>query len=108
MGREAKCTATWNRRLSEGKALLETESVIFRGEFRVEIRFAALTRVAASRDRLTLESGEGTLVLDLGSDAERWAEKIRNPPTLADKLGITAATRVAVIGVRDPVVIDAV
>jgi hypothetical protein len=108
MGREARCSATWNRRRSEGKALLETESVIFRGDFRVEIPFAAMSRVAASRDRLTIESSEGTLVLDLGADAERWSEKIRNPPTLADKLGITDATRVAVIGVHDAIVLDAV
>jgi len=108
MGREAQCRATWKRQRSEGKALLEAESVIFRGEFRVEVPFAAMRRVAASRDRLTIESSEGTLVLDLGPDAERWSEKIRNPPTLADKLGITAATRVAVIGVHDSVVLDAV
>jgi hypothetical protein len=108
MGREAKCSATWNRQRSEGKALLETESVIFRGDFRVEVPFAAITRVAASRGRLTVESGEGTLVVDLGPDADRWAEKIQNPPTLADKLGITEATRVAVIGVGDPAVLEAV
>jgi hypothetical protein len=108
MGREVKCSAAWNGQRSEGKALLETGSVVFRGDFRVEVPFPPMTRVAVSRGRLTIESRAGTLVLDLGPHADRWAEKIRNPPTLADKLGITDTTRVAVIGVCDPAVLEAV
>lgn len=107
MGREAVCAATWKRQRSEGKALLETETVVFRGEFRVALPCAAITRIAAKDGRLTLASDEGTLVLDLGDEAERWASKIRNPPTLADKLGVTPHSRVAVVGLDDPVLLDA-
>ena len=108
MGYEAQCTATWKRQRSGGKALLETESVVFRGEFRVELPFAAILRVGAVRGRLTLASSDGTLVLSLGDQAVRWAAKIRNPPTLADKLGVTGAARVALVGVHDPLVVEPV
>ena len=37
---------------------------------------------------LYLEWPEGKAVLDLGDQAERWAEKIKNPPSLLDKLGV--------------------
>ena len=33
---------------------------------------------------------------------ERWAAKIRNPPTLLDKLGVKAGQDVAEIGLTDP------
>jgi len=108
MGYEAQCTATWKRQRSGGKALLKTESVVFRGEFRVELPFAAILRVGAVRGRLTLASSDGTLVLSLGDQAVRWAAKIRNPPTLADKLGVTGAARVALVGVHDPLVVEPV
>ena len=108
MGREAQCTATWKRQRSEGKALLESESVVFRGEFRVELPFASILNVGAARGRLTVASPSGTLVLHLGDQALRWAAKIRNPPTLADKLGVTGATRVALVGVDDPLVVEPV
>ncbi len=71
---------------SDGKALLETESVVFRGEFRVELPFSDLRRGRGPGPPHPLVR-DGTLVLDLGDEAVRWAAKIRNPPTLADKLG---------------------
>jgi len=37
----------------------------------------------------------------LGDAAERWVEKIRNPRTLLDKLGVNTGMRVAVVGVQD-------
>jgi hypothetical protein len=40
----------------------------------------------------------GTLELDLGDRAARWAERIRNPRTLTDKLGLKPGLRVGVVG----------
>jgi hypothetical protein len=40
-------------------------------------------------------------VFELGRDAENWAEKIRNPRGLLDKLGVKPGMKVAVIGVED-------
>jgi len=106
MGREAACTATWKRQRADGRALLETESVIFRGPFRVELRFDSLTRVETRGGTLSLETPAGTLVLALDEgEAERWADRIRNPPTLADKLGVTPGMHVIVVGVDDDAVV---
>jgi len=105
MGRESTCTARLDGKSSPGKALLETEELLFRGaSFRAAVPFKAMTRVAAEDGDLTVVWPGGTLVLALGAEAARWAEKIRNPPSRADKLGIKAGMRVAVVGAaaRDP------
>jgi len=39
-----------------------------------------------------------TLVLELGAEARKWAERIRNPPNRLDKLGVKATSAVALIG----------
>jgi hypothetical protein len=101
MGREATCAVTWKRRRFDAKVLLESESVVVRGDVRLSLAFGSLTRIDVSSGRLTLEAPAGTLVLDLGDEAERWAARIRNPPTLADKLGITRDTDVTIVGIGD-------
>ena len=47
MGSESRCTVHFDRQRSEGKALLETEQLIFRGEFRLVIPRKAITEVDA-------------------------------------------------------------
>ena len=37
MGREARCEVHYGRQTSEGKALLETSEILFRGDFRLKI-----------------------------------------------------------------------
>ncbi|MGH9035931.1 MAG: hypothetical protein ACRD0O_09210 [Acidimicrobiia bacterium] len=102
MGRETRCRVRHGDRASEGKALLETDEVVFRGEFRLRIPFRAMTRVEAVDGRLAIDWPEGTVVFELGSpEAERWAERITNPPSLMDKLGVKAGARVAVLAVDD-------
>lgn len=98
MGREAICSARHGRESCEGKALLEHDHVLFRGDFRVRLSLATLTAVTARGGELTLKGPEGTLVLSLGEAAERWADAIRNPRSVLDKLGIRAGQRVAVLG----------
>ena len=46
-------------------------------------------------------------MLEIGDDAERWAAKVRNPPTLVDKLGVKKGARVTVLGVDDAALVDA-
>lgn len=102
MGREARCTVRHGRRVSEGKALLETDELVFRGEFRLRIPFAAMTSVEAVDGRLEVTSADGTAIFELGQpEAQRWAQRILHPPSLMDKLGVTAGARVVVVGVDD-------
>lgn len=103
MGQEAQCTLTRDRKRMEGRALLESDHLLFRGgDARIRISLAGLTTVVARGGRLSLTNGDGTVVLELGVLAEKWADKIRNPRSLLDKLGVKPGMRLAIINVEDP------
>ena len=101
MGAESLCTAQFGGQRSEGKALLETDHLIFRGTFRLAIPRKSITKADASDGTLRVTFPDGTAVFELGPSAAKWAEKIRNPPSLLDKLGVKPGMRVAVLGVDD-------
>jgi hypothetical protein len=101
MGAESQCVAHFGGQRSEGTALLETDHLLFRGTFRLKIPHKAITKLDAADGTLRITYPDGTAVFELGSSAEKWAEKIRNPRSLLDKLGVKPAMRVAVIGVDD-------
>jgi hypothetical protein len=102
MGRDLTCRATWKGEESRGKALLESDHVLFRGGFRVKLYFRDLIRVEAASGSLTLASPDGILVLELGPEAAKWAGKILHPPSRADKLGIKPGMRISVVGIDEP------
>ena len=101
MGAESLCVAQFDGQRSEGKALLETDQLIFRGTFRLSIPRKSITTADASGGTLRVAFPDGVAVFELGATAAKWAEKIRNPPSLLDKLGVKPGMRVAVIGVDD-------
>jgi hypothetical protein len=101
MGQEVACTAKFAGKASQGTAMLETDFVLFRGDFRVKVAFAAMKSVKAAGDWLAIESTDGSLKLQLGARAEKWAHKILHPPTLFDKLGVKPGLRVRVAGAPD-------
>ncbi len=102
MGSELPCTATFNRRRADGKALLETNEIIFRSDaYRLKIPLTAITKLDARNGALAITWPEGTASLDLGPKAERWADKIRNPKSVLDKLGLKPEHRVSVLDVAD-------
>lgn len=101
MGAESRCTVHFDGQRSEGKALLETDHLSFRGTFRLDIPRKAITKLDATDGALRVTFPDGTATFELGPAAARWADKIRNPPTLLDKLGVKPGLRVAVLGVDD-------
>ena len=101
MGREAKCVARRGREQSSGKALLESDHLLFRGDFRVKVPFGKDTKANAKAGVLTLTWSEGTLALELGDAATKWADAIQNPKSVIDKLGVKHGQKVAVVGLRD-------
>jgi hypothetical protein len=101
MGSEATCTATYRRQSSTGRARLETDHVLFRGDFRVKLAFADLTGVAAKDGVLSLKAPDGMLALTLGTAAEKWAAKIQSPKSRVDKLGVKPDARVSIVGFDD-------
>lgn len=105
MGRETTCRARLaparSRRFgppAEGKALLETDDVLFRGGFRARVPLREISGLAVRSGALTLTWPGGRLELSLGEAAEKWADAIRNPRSVLDKLGVKPGQRVARIG----------
>jgi len=84
MGAESKCTVQYAGQRSEGKALLETDHLIFRGTFRLNIPRKSITTLDADAGTLRVTFPGGTAVFELGPSAAKWAEKIRNPTSTAE------------------------
>jgi hypothetical protein len=101
MGAQAKCTARFDGKVSSGTALLETDALVFRGTFRLSIPYKRMVRVEAHQGVLTVAVPEGPARFDLGAKAQLWADRIRNPKGLLDKLGVVSDMRVALVGVED-------
>jgi len=101
VGAEAQCAVTFNRQTSTGKALLETNEIIFRGDFRLKIDLKSITALDAKSGKLNVTWPGGTATFALGDMALSWAEKIRNPKGLLEKLGIKPGQRIVVLHVRD-------
>jgi hypothetical protein len=101
MGNEIKCVARFGKQVSEGKALLETSEIVFRGEFRLKIAFAEMRSVKAVDGELRVETAEGLAVFEIGDAAEKWREKILHPKTRLEKLGVKAGAKVSLMGEFD-------
>jgi hypothetical protein len=98
MGNEALCRVEIDGEVAEAKALLETEELILRGSVRVKIAFADAKDVVASDGVLQLRWNDRLVRIHLGKDAEKWADKIHNPKSVADKLGVKPGQKISVVG----------
>jgi hypothetical protein len=102
MGNEVNCRVRYGKQESEGKVLLETSEIIFRGDFRLKISFAAILSAKVVGDELQLQTAEGVAIFELGaSAAQKWREKILHPKTRIEKLGIKPGMKVSLIGFED-------
>ena len=101
MGQEVVCTARWGGKSLHGKALLETAEIIFRGQERLKIPFSTIRGMEAKDGELRLKTDGGLVIFELGERAEKWREKIANPKSVVEKLGVKAGERVAVFGKLD-------
>jgi hypothetical protein len=98
MGKELKCTVRFGKETSEGKALLETSEVLFRGGFRLKIPFASIESAKAIDGELRLQTAEGLAVFELGAAAEKWREKILHPKTRIQKIGLKPGAKISLLG----------
>ena len=101
MGQEADCVGRFGKQKSVGKALLETNELIFRGDFRLKVPFASLKSAKAVNGELRLETADGLAVFELGEQAAKWCEKILHPKSRIQKLGVKANAAVALFGELD-------
>ena len=107
MGQEIETRARLGGKVLRGKAMLETDYVLFRGAgkkdagARVKILFRDVRSLEAKGGWLRIRHAAGSFELELGPRAEKWAEKIRSPRGLLDKLGVTPGAAPSLVGAMD-------
>jgi hypothetical protein len=100
MGYEAQCTLRLGGEVARGKAVLEQHDLIFRGPTRLAIPLKTIASVVANEGSLIVRFGKTTAIFDIGTAASRWANRIANPPSRLDKLGVKAGMSAVVVGER--------
>jgi hypothetical protein len=100
MGREASCTARVGTETAEVTALLESTTVVLRGDLKRRWDIAALQNLRLAGEELLFDAGDEAVALVLGEkEAGRWLKKLQTPPpTLAAKLGVSAENPALLIG----------
>jgi len=82
--------------------LFEADEIVFRPRLRGGLRLKVplrMVRVASAEGGvLRLQWGESMAELQIGAAAAKWLEKLKNPKTRLEKLGIKAGQRVALVG----------
>ena len=98
MGAEIQCKVQYGSQKSEGKALLETSDILFRGEFRLKIPFDSIQSIKAANGELRVETPDGLAIFYLGPAAEKWRDKVLHPKSRIEKLGVKADSHVSLFG----------
>jgi len=101
MGAEVKCRVIFGGQTSEGKALLETNEIIFRGDFRLKISLKEIKKLKASKDELRILFPKGEAIFVLGAQTAKWAQQILHPKSVIEKIGVRNGAKAVVIGVND-------
>ena len=99
MGNEVKGAVRAGKERHEGKVLLETNEIVFRGPvYRLKIAFGEIRGVDAAKGELRVQSQDGVRIFEVGPAAEKWREKILHPKTRVQKLGVKTGTLVRLVG----------
>jgi len=107
MGAEATCTATFKGQSGSGKARLETDVLQFRGgDLKLSIPFKAVESVGSCKGVLSITFGGETASFELGAAATKWADKIKNPPSRLQKIGVKPGWRASAIGIDDQLFLE--
>jgi hypothetical protein len=101
MGNEATCTVRFGKQQSNGKAVLETSEILFRGDIRLKIPFSSIESAKSVDGELRLQTPKGLAVFELGAAAAKWCEKILHPKSRVEKLGVKPGATVLLLGSFD-------
>jgi hypothetical protein len=114
MGQTAKTRFRIDRAAHEGEVLLETDEILLLGgqapspvharQARapvLHIPFAKIKSLRAIDGELAFDFDEKKIAIDLGANAAKWLDKIRNPKTVIEKLGVKPGQRIALLGIDD-------
>jgi hypothetical protein len=66
----------------------------------LKIPFGGVKSIDMKRGVMKIAFSGGEAAFHLGPGAEKWAEKIRNPRRLLDKLGVKPGMKVSLLGHR--------
>ncbi len=105
MGREATGHITYLGQSGTAKLLLESQELIVRGAVKTRIPRADILEYGSQDEVLWIETTQGRLVADLGAKvAALWPQALaKAPPSLGEKLGVSATKRVLLLTeARDP------
>ena len=106
MGNEVLTRVEIGDESAEAKAILETDELIVRGSLKAKIPFKEIKDVGDEDGVLSLVWRGRQVRIHIGRDAAKWADKIRNPKSLLDKLGVRSGQKILVIGRIDDSFID--
>src|SRR5687768_15096466 len=106
MGREIRCMAELRDWTGDGRLLLETDALIFRGAKKLNIPRTDIKAVRDDNGWLVVEHGSDIDRFDLGKLAPSWVNAIVNPRSRIDKLDVKDTSRVALVGEFDADFID--
>lgn len=100
MGREAVAVCHWRGEVAEAKLHLDSASLSLRGEIHLDIPRAHIWDVTLVEGGLRVLTNGPELVMEFGEvEAMRWRKALlKMPPTLAEKLGISADVPAFVMG----------
>lgn len=101
MGQIIQTKAQFGNKTSRGEAHLESDFILFRGDFRLKIKLSDITSIRVVSGKLVITFSEGRAVFHLGEKTEVWADKIKHPKSVIDKLGVRASSRIAILGIED-------
>jgi hypothetical protein len=113
MGDQARCTVRFggpgsdlasgleSTQQSVGNAHLETETLAFRGRFRLAIPLKEISSISAVDGWMTVTFPGGVASFELGAKAPRWLKAITHPKPVIDKIGVKPGMRVALVDVDD-------
>src|SRR6516162_5523308 len=108
MGLEAQCTVRIGRKTSAGVAHLESERLIFRGDFRLDMPFDTMRDVSTDGNALVVKTDDQEARFELVAPvADRWMRLIKEPKSLFEKLEVGPGSRVAVVDVTDAIFLTA-
>lgn len=101
MGYTADCKLKYAGKSYSGKALLETDYLEFKGDLKLKVPFKSITFAALAREALQVKFDGRAALFDVGAQSEKWLQKILNPKSLLDKLGVKPEYKVCVLKITD-------
>ena len=108
MGAESRCELRFDGASHHGKALLETDELLFRADsdgakrgVRLAIPLASIRSVTGAEGALRVQFDGGEAIFVIGSQASKWAERIRSPKSLIDKLDVKPEHTISVVAIKD-------